>query len=141
MPTKTAKAQPEKVEVAAIELENGNIQIPWIDGRIAEFRDMIGEDMERLEQFRIDYDGSVSATGLGYKMLSLLCVGIGTGDDGHDEGIEIETLRRLPARQFKAVMEVFAAVVKYFRLDDIFDDGSGDADASGDDDNSGSNPD
>lgn len=141
MPTKPAKAPTDKVEITATELENGNIQIPWIDGRIAEFRDMIGEDMERLEQFRIDYDGSVSPTGLAYKMLSLLCVGVGTGDDEHDEGIELETLRKLPARQFKSVMEVFAAVVRYFRLNDIFDDGSGDADATGDDNDSGSDPD
>ena len=137
MSTKTAKAPTDKVEITVTELENGNIQIPWIDGRIAEFRDMIGEDMERLEQFRIDYDGSVSPTGLAYKMLSLLCVRVGDGDDG----IELETLRRLPARQFKAVMEVFAAVVQYFRLNDIFDDGSGDADVTGDDDDGGSNPD
>jgi hypothetical protein len=134
MSAKPAKAPTDKVEITATELDNGNIQIPWIDGRIAEFRDMIGEDMERLEQFRIDYDGSVSPTGLAYKMLSLLCVRVGDGDDG----IELETLRRLPARQFKSVMEVFAAVAQYFRLNDIFDDGSGDADATGDDDDGGS---
>jgi hypothetical protein len=137
MPAKPAKAQSDKVEITVTELENGNIQIPWIDGRTAEFRDMIGEDMERLEQFRIDYDGSVSPTGLAYKMLSLLCVRVGDGDDG----IELETLRRLPARQFKSVMEVFAAVAQYFRLNDIFDDGSGDADATGNDDDGGSDPD
>jgi hypothetical protein len=141
MPAKTAKTPTEKVEITITELDSGNIQIPWIDGRIAEFRDMIGEDMERLEQFRIDYDGSVSPTGLAYKTLSLLCVGVGTGDDEHDEGIEIETLRKLPARQFKGVMEVFAAIAQYFRLNDIFDDGSGDVVVAGDDDDSGSAPD
>jgi hypothetical protein len=134
MSAKPAKAQPDKVEITVTELENGNIQIPWIDGRTAEFRDMIGEDMERIEQFRIDYDGEVPSTGLAYKMLSLLCVRVGDCDDG----IELETLRKLPARQFKGVMEVFAAIAQYFRLNDIFDDGSGDADATGDDDDGGS---
>jgi hypothetical protein len=134
MPVKPAKAPTEKVEITITELENGNIQIPWIDGQTAEFRDMIGEDMERLEQFRIDYDGSVSPTGLAYKMLSLLCVRVGDGDDG----IELETLRKLPARHFKGVMGVFAAVAQYFRLNDIFDDGSGDAETAGDGDDGGS---
>ena len=127
------EAPTEKVEITITELDSGNIQIPWIDGRIAEFRDMIGEDMERLEQFRIDYDGSVSPTGLAYKMLSLLCVRV-----GDDDGIELEMLRKLPARQFKSVMGVFAAVAQYFRLNDIFDDGSGGADATGDNNDSGS---
>ena len=117
MPVKPDAAQPEKVEITVTELENGNIQIPWIDGQTAEFRDMIGEDMERIEQFRIDYEGSVSPTALAYKMLSLLCVRVGDGDDG----IELETLRKLPARHYVNVMRVVATVYKYFRLSAIFD--------------------
>ena len=131
MPTKPTTS--EKIEITAFALDNGNIEVPWVDGRIAEFRDMIGEDMERLEQFRIDYDGEVPSTALAYKVLSLLCVRVGDGD----EKIELETLRKMPARQFKLVMEVFAAIAQYFRLNDIFDDGSGDIATTGDSNDGG----
>jgi hypothetical protein len=141
MPTKPAKTPTEKVEITVTELDNGNIQIPWIDGRIAEFRDIICADMEAIEQLRIDHrKDNIPTTTFSFKLLELLCVGVYEDGEKVNE-ITTVSLRSTPARQFKGVMEVFAAIAQYFRLNDIFDDGSGDADVDGDNDDGGSAPD
>lgn len=114
-----APVEPPAIDSFTVtENDDGSVTFPLTDGTIVTLRDLLTEDMLKLEQFGLKQEAISPSMGV-LKLASLMCVRWGKLDS-----IRYEDLTVLPYRKAKPDLQRLGYVLsKFFRLEDLFDRG------------------
>lgn len=116
--TETQPAEPQvKVEDRFYidENEDGSVTFPLTDGTLITMRDLLTEDITKVEQFSMRYEGGAGSTAIALKLIALLCI-----KWGDKTSVSYDELTKKPLRKFMPDLKRFNKVFEFFRLDDLF---------------------
>lgn len=96
------------------ENDDGSVSFTLADGTPIVLRDLITEDIIKVEQFAIAGEAKVGNTAVALKLISLLCI-----QWGDKKKVTYGELAAKPLRKFGPELKRFNKVFEYFRLEDL----------------------
>lgn len=114
------KEAPEAKDVAVVdrffieENDDNSVSFNLTDGTPVKLRDLLTEDITKIEQFVLQNGGQAGSTAIAMKLISMLCI-----QWGDKKSIRYEDLLKKPLRKFAPELKRFNKVFEFFRLEDL----------------------
>lgn len=97
------------------ENDDGSVTFPLTDGTLITLRDVLTEDITKVEQFSLRFGESGAGNlAIALKLISLLCV-----QWGDKKSVSYDELTKKPLRKMMPELKRFNKVFEFFRLDDL----------------------
>jgi hypothetical protein len=97
------------------EEDDGSIHFSLTDGTPVTLRDLLTEDITKVEQFVLKHDGKAGSTAIALKLVSLLCT-----QWGEKKSISYDDLAKKSLRKFAPDLKRINKAFEFFRLEDLF---------------------
>lgn len=111
-----AQEKPAVVDRFFIEENDDNsVSFKLTDGTPIKLRELLTEDITKIEQFVLQNEGKAGSTAIAMKLIALLCI-----QWGEQKSIRYEDLMKQPLRKMAPDLKRFNKVFEFFRLEDLF---------------------